>query len=234
MYSKEVLAIIPARGGSKGVYRKNVRLLGDKPLIAWTIDEAKKSKNITKIIVSTDDHEIGKISERYGAQVIWRPKELSEDSSPTIDAVNHALDFLTIKGYVPDFVILLQCTSPFRTHVHMDEAISLLIDKSSLCDSVVAVAANDYPPYWLKRINDFGMLDNFIAYDSEKYSRRQDFEPLYRLNGAIYVSKLRELLQNHSFYSCRTCPYIMDEKSSIDIDTEADFEYAQNILIKHV
>lgn len=230
--NKTVIAIIPARGGSKGVKRKNLKELGDKPLINWTIEEAKKSKYIDKVIVSTEDNEIGEVAEKSRTCVIKRPIELALDNSPTIDSIVYTLDKLKKKKYIPNYVVLLQCTSPFRTSRHIDEAIEFFNDNKEKADSLISVVLEKNVPYWLKFIDDNGFLKDFIKYDKKKFTRRQDFKKIYRLNGAIYMSKIDKIYENKSFESEKTISYVMDEKSSIDIDTEEDFEYAEFILKK--
>ncbi|KGI44261.1 acylneuraminate cytidylyltransferase family protein [Clostridium tetani] len=232
MGNKTVIAIIPARGGSKGVKRKNLKELGDKPLINWTIEEAKKSKYIDKVIVSTEDNEIREVAEKSRTCVIKRPMELALDNSLTIDSIVYTLDKLKKEKYIPNYVVLLQCTSPFRTSRHIDEAIEFFNDNKEKADSLISVVLEKDVPYWLKSIDDNGFLKDFIKYDKKKFNKRQDFEKIYRLNGSIYIAKTDKIYKNESFESEKTISYVMDEKSSIDIDTEEDFEYAEFILKK--
>ncbi|AEB75796.1 acylneuraminate cytidylyltransferase [Clostridium botulinum] len=230
---KKILAIVPARGGSKGVKKKNLRILGDKPLINWTLDEAKKSKFIDRLIVSTEDDEIQSVALKNDVQVVKRPLELAKDESPTIDAILHALDCLEQEGYVPDYIILLQCTVPFRKVEHIDEAILRFMDNISETESLISVTESEDIPYWYKSIDDTGVLCDFLKYDKSKYTRRQDFEKVYKLNGAIYITKLKSLYDNKSFESDRALSYIMDKISSIDIDTEFDLEYVKfNLMME--
>lgn len=229
MYPK-ILAIIPARGGSKGVKRKNVRQVKGIPLIGWTINEAKKSRFIEKIVVSTEDKEISGVSESFGAQVIRRPEMLARDDSPSIDAIFHVLDTLKGKGYVPEHVILLQPTSPLRIATQIDEALSKFIENSGLYDSLISVTEQEHPPAWMRTIDERGYLRDFMAYNKDSQIRRQDFQKVYRLNGAIYIIKTEKLYQNRGFETDRTLPYIMDDCSSMDIDTELDLEIAEFLL----
>ena len=230
----KILAIIPARGGSKGVKRKNLRILGNKPLINWSIEEVKKSKLINKIVVSTEDDEIAQVSENAGVCVIKRPMELALDDSPTIEAIIYTLDKLKNQNYIPDYVMLLQCTTPFRTSKDIDNAIKLLIENEKKADSLISVSLEESIPYWLKTIDNDGVLYDFIKYDKKKFTRRQDFKKVYRLNGAIYISKIDKIYENRSFESKRTMSYIMDKQSSIDIDTENDLNYAEFILNNYI
>jgi N-acylneuraminate cytidylyltransferase/CMP-N,N'-diacetyllegionaminic acid synthase len=228
--NKKILAIIPARGGSKGVKNKNIRLLSDKPLICWIIDAARKSKYINKIIVSTDDTKIKDVCCNTGVQVIDRPKELAQDDSPTIDAILYTLEQLKLSDYMPDYVLLLQCTSPFTTDIEIDGAIEMFAENEDRTDSVISVIREEYPPYWLKRITGNGVIKDFLQYDKVKYNRRQDFETLYKLNGSIHIAKPENILKNRGFMSNNSIAFIMDNSKAIDIDTEEDLKYAEFIM----
>jgi len=228
--NKKILAIIPARGGSKGVKDKNIRLLSGKPLICWIIDAARKSKYINNIIVSTDDAKIKEVCCNAGVWVIDRTNELAQDDSPTIDAILYTLDQLKMSDYLPDYVLLLQCTSPFTTNLEIDNAIEMFAENENRTDSVISVIKEDYPPYWLKSISDDGVIKDFLQYDKVKYSRRQDFETLYKLNGAIHIAKPENILKNRGFMSNNSIAFIMDNNNAIDIDTEDDFKYAEFIM----
>ena len=225
---KKILAIIPARGGSKGLKRKNIRALADKPLISYTIETAKTSKYLDRIIVSTEDEEISSISKEYGAEVPFlRPMELAEDATPGIDPILHCLKWLEEKqGYVPDYVCLLQCTSPLRTNSQIDEAIEEMLEKKA--DSIVSVYESDKSPYWMKKIEN-GKLKNFLEADMN-YARRQDIPKAYMLNGAIYICKTDLLIKNKGWYSENTVPYIMDKITSVDIDDIDDFRYVEYLM----
>lgn len=225
---KKILAIIPARGGSKGIPRKNIKVFNNKPLIAYTINEALKSKYIDRVIVSTEDDEIASVSKYYGAEVPFlRPKELSADSTPGIDPIIHCINwFNQNENYYPDYVCLLQCTSPLRKTKHIDEALEKIIYNES--DSLVSVCESEISPYWMKKIED-GKMKDFL--DATKfYSRRQDIPKVYRLNGAIYISKTESLLNNKSFHTENTLPYVMDRITSIDIDDMVDFKFAEFLM----
>ncbi|SHH20385.1 acylneuraminate cytidylyltransferase family protein [Tepidibacter thalassicus] len=223
----EILAIIPARGGSKGVFRKNIKNFNGKPLIAWTIEAAKKSKYVNKVLVNTEDEEIAQISRKYGADIPFlRPENLAKDDTPTMEVIIHALNKLKENfNYNPEYTLLLQCTSPLRNKNHIDEAIELIIDKN--VDSVISVTEVEHTPFWMKRIDDNGYLEDFIEYDKKIFTRRQDFPKLYRLNGAIYIAKTEKLLEFRDFEMKKTIPYVMDRVSSIDIDSLDDFNIAQ-------
>lgn len=232
MYNnKKILAIIPARGGSKGVKRKNIRELNGKPLIAWTIVAAQKSNYIDRTVVVTEDLEIEHVSKNFNIEVMNRPENLAQDDSPTIDTIIYALEELEKEQYIPDYVMLIQCTSPLRTEKHIDEAILKILEAKETADALVSITKEEHPPYWLKSIDEKGYLKDFIEYDKKKYTRRQDFPNLYRLNGAIYIVKTEVLRDKRTFQPERTMAYIMDATASVDIDTEEDFRYIENILI---
>lgn len=226
--NKKVLAIIPARGGSKGIPKKNIKELNEKPLIAYTIEEALKSKYIDRLVVSTDDDQIANISKKYGGEIPFlRPKELAKDNTPGIDPIIHCVNWLKEnEGYNSDYVMCLQCTSPFRTVDHIDEAIERLIIEEE--DSIVSVCESEVNPYWMKKIIN-GRLSNFVE-NNNFYSRRQELPQVYRLNGAIYLAKTKLLLTIKNWYTEDTLPYIMDRISSIDIDNKFDFNFAEILL----
>lgn len=224
----ELLVIIPARGGSKGIQKKNIKEINGKPLISYTIEEAKKSKYITRIIVSTEDQEIAEISKKYGAEVPFlRPIEIAGDNTPGIDPVIHCINWLRDnENYIPQYVCLLQCTSPLRKIEQIDEALEKLIFSNS--DSLVSICESEVTPYWMKKIENGNMKD--FMEDIPLYSRRQDVPKVYKLNGAIYVSRTETLLKNKTWYNEFTLPYIMDKITSIDIDDIIDFKFAEFLM----
>jgi CMP-N-acetylneuraminic acid synthetase len=222
--NKKILAIIPARGGSKGIPRKNIRLLNGKPLICYAIDEAMKSKFIDRIIVTTDDSEIAEISKKAGAELIIRPPALAQDESPVIDAIFHALD--NINGEKPDFIVLLQATSPLREASDIDGAIQLFLDGQ--CDSLMSVCPAEHSPYWYFNIKNGLMTPLFDERFLEL--RRQELPPAYRPNGAIYIISPETLRKYKSFYCNKTLAFVMTASSSIDIDEEIDFQIAEQLM----
>jgi N-acylneuraminate cytidylyltransferase len=222
------IAIIQARGGSKGVPKKNIRSLAGKPLILHTIDAAKKSRHIDQIIVSTDDDEIASVASTEGVILIKRPLEMAGDESPTIDAVLHVLDECSKQGMEPDFIVLLQPTSPLRTSIDIDEAVALYLEGD--CESVISVAESAHPPYWNMILKD-GYLQPLFGQESLT-NRRQDFPKTYLPNGAIYIASPSILKLNRSFYTLKTKPYYMSQEKSLDIDTEIDLLIAE-ILIQN-
>lgn len=224
----EILAIIPARGGSKTLPGKNIKLLNGKPLIAYTIEEALKSKYISRVVISTDDEVISEVGRRFGAEVPFlRPEELSTDYSPTIDAVIYTINRLKdMQDYIPDYVCLLQCTTPLKTILHIDGAIEKLIQ--SEFDGIVSVCESQAHPYWMQ-VFDGDRLECFM-HQENKILRRQDLPPVYKLNGAIWVVRTTSLLEERSLIVKNQTGYIMDLKDSIDIDTELDFKYAEMLI----
>ena len=221
---KTFLAIIPARGGSKRLPRKNVLDLAGKPLIAWSIEAGLKSKYIDKLIVSSDDDEILKISKIYGAQLIKRPGKLASDTATTFDALKHTID--NIEKY--DYIVLLQATSPLRNKKHIDEAIELLEAKGA--DAVISVCEMDHSPLWSNILPQNNSMIGFLK-DEILNKRSQDLEKYYRLNGAIYICKTDKLLENKSFFLKENIfSFIMDRESSIDIDEEIDFMFAKVLI----
>jgi CMP-N,N'-diacetyllegionaminic acid synthase len=221
---KRIMAIIPARGGSKGVPRKNVRVVGGKPLIAWTIEEAKKSKYIDRLILSSDDSEIIRITQSWGCEVPFvRPAELSQDETPGIAPVLHALE--AVNGY--DYVVLLQPTSPLRSVIDIDSCIETMVQKNA--KSCVSVTETDKSPYWMYTIGDNQVMDPVMK-QTKVPGRRQDIEKTYYLNGAIYVADCEWLKTNESFISNETIAFIMPKERSWDIDTERDLLQVDTIL----
>lgn len=229
---KSFLAILPARGGSKGIPGKNIKLLGNKPLIAWTIEAAKNSRYIDRIVISTDSNEIADVSRQFGADVpFMRPVELASDSAKTSDAIIHAIKWLSENDKANyDYFVLLQPTSPLRNEIHIDKSIETIINDKN-AGSLVSVREVKENPHLMKVISEDGYLDNLITTDKSD-NRRQDLPGVYILNGAIYISKTDEYLVNPSFYSGNCLPFVMNYESSIDIDDITDFHLAEYLLNK--
>jgi CMP-N,N'-diacetyllegionaminic acid synthase len=223
---EKVVSIIPARGGSKGLPRKNVALLNGKPLIAYSIESALKSMLVSRVIVSTEDAEIAETSRRYGSEVMDRPEELAQDSSPTIPVVVHALHRLEEAKYRADVVVLLQPTTPLRTSQDIDAAVELFLETD--CQSVVSVCEMEHSPYWSFQTEE-GYLKPLLG---EKYlkMRRQDLPKVYLPNGALFISRPKTIYELKSFYSSQTVPYLMPPERSIDIDSEIDLCQAEHLL----
>lgn len=225
----QVIGLIPARGGSKSIPRKNVKSLAGRPLIAWTIEAALQSHGLNRVIVSTDDEEIAQIARRWGAEVpFMRPAELAQDDSPHISVVEHAVRWLEEHDNAcPDYVMLLQPTSPLRTGEDIDTAIQIAEAHDAI--AVVSICETDHHPYLSKHILEDGTLTDFVSSDMV-YLRRQDLPPAYVLNGGVYLNRRESLLREHTFLPPGTYPYIMPPERSLDINTPWDFYLAELIL----
>lgn len=221
-----MLVVIPARGGSKGVPGKNIKELGGKPLIQYTIDEARKIFEGNHILVSTDSIEIKNKVENLGLKVpFMRPKELATDTSGTQDVLLHALNSVESRGYFPDTIILLQPTSPFRKATHIKEALELYNTKLDMVVSVKETTSNPY--YVLKEENKLGFLENSKKGD---FTRRQDCPRVWELNGAIYIINTRSLKSGKIGDFTKVKKYVMNEFSSHDIDTLYDWKIAETMI----
>lgn len=226
---KTFLAIIPARGGSKGIPRKNVTVINGKPLIQYTIDAARSSKYLDKIIVSTDDHEIAEISKECGAEVPFlRPKELASDKAKTIDALLHAVEELTKQGNNYDYLVLLQPTQPLRKGWHIDEAVQQIIEKEE--ESLVSVSKVREHPILMRTIDKEGKLKSLLKVNSTV--RRQDFPDVYKVNGSIYINKLNESFNEHTSLNDNQLAYVMATEYDLDIDEPADLDLLKYFLEK--
>lgn len=224
MIGKErLLAVIPARGGSKGVPRKNVRIVGGLPLIAWTLKAAGESRFVDTTIVSTDDEEIATVARAHGGDVPFvRPAQLASDQAPTMDVVLDALQ--RFPGY--QWVLLLQPTSPLRQAADIDAAIERCVATGA--PSCVSVCAAQESPYWMYTVADGGQMRPLIAQTT--HTRRQDLPPVYSLNGAIYLARVDWLQREHAFVRPDTIAYEMPFERSLDIDTESDLLQLQTLL----
>lgn len=225
-----MLAIIPARGGSKGLLGKNIKLLHGKPLISYTIAAAQQAKSITKIVVSTDDPEIAAISKHFGAEVPFlRPKELAEDNSLAIEAYRYTINKIseTDECEIKNFVVLLP-TSPLRLALDIDNAVGLFETKKAY--SVVSYTEEHHPVFWHKKILSDGRFEN-IFLDNYQVNR-QNLGKTFYPNGSIYVFS-DEVLHSGHYYTENSFAYIMPRSRSIDIDTIEDFELAEYYLKKY-
>lgn len=223
--NKKILGIITARGGSKGIPRKNIKELCGKPLIAYTIEAAKKSAYLTRCVVSTDDNEIAEISKRYGADVLFmRPTELAQDDSTSIQVVQHALKKLEDDfGEEYDFVMILQPTSPLRTSEDIDESIKIAVDTDA--DSVMSMKElDDFSPKKVKKIEN-GIILPYFEDEGKESARRQDLSKMYKRNCAIYLTKAEYIKQGDLFGKVSRA-YIMPEERSVDINKLTDFGLA--------
>lgn len=220
-----VLAVIPARGGSKGIPLKNIYPINGKPLLSFSIEAAFNSKIVDYIVVSTDDDKIARIASDYtGVKVIHRPNHLSQDLTPTLPVLLHVLEQFPDEKK-PEIIITLQPTSPLRTSGHIDDAIKLLTPEYDSCVSVCMV---EHSPYKMFSVQE-GMLVKLFP-DANYGVPRQLLPPVYRENGAIYVTWTGTIIQKNSIWGDRTIPYIMDQDVSIDIDTISDIKLAEIFL----
>lgn len=222
-----VLCVIPARGSSKGLPGKNLKGLLGKPLIAHTIEQAKKSKHIDRVIVSTDSKEIADVSKQYGAEVPFiRPKELASDDSSTIDVLLHAMDWLEKReGYLFDILVLLHVTTPLRRVQDIDNCIKLLVDKEA--DNVFSVTEAHRNPYF----NMVEVNDGTVKLVKEgNYVTRQSAPQVFDMNSSIYAWWKDILREKKSLFLQRSRVYLMSKESSIDIDDYMDFKIAEMLL----
>lgn len=224
----KIISIIPARGGSRRVKKKNIKLLAGKPLIAYTIIEAIKSEKFENIIVSTEDPEIAKISKYFGAEIMYRPPELAKDDTSIISVIFHLIEQYQDQFDDSTIIVLLQPTSPLRTRDDIKKCIDLYLNTN--CDSLVSVYRCHHPPYWSLEIKN-GYLKPLSGMTNLKKDRKA-FGKIYYPNGAIYIASIETLIKYKSFYCENTIPYIMPLEKSIDIDTELDFLFAEFLLKK--
>ncbi|MGC8734977.1 MAG: cytidylyltransferase domain-containing protein [bacterium] len=225
--NKKILAVIPARGGSKGLFRKNIKLLLGKPLIAWTIEQALNSKYLDEVIVSTEDNEIAEISVKYGAKIPFlRPVELAKDDTPMIDVLIHILQ--NIKSYY-DLIVLLEPTSPIRKRDDIDNAIVKFVDNYDKYDSLVSLGQVHLEnPVIMKKIEG-----DYVVPFYEKLQniyRRQDYPLVFFPYGVLYISKVENLLRNKTFYTNKTGYFFIERFQCYEIDDIYDFLAIENIL----
>lgn len=225
----DIAAVIPARGGSKSVHKKNTALVGGKPLIYWTITAALQSRQLARVIVSTDDPEIAAVARAAGAEVPFlRPAELARDDTPGIAPILHAIDwFAQSEAYAPDAVMCLQPTSPLRTVEDIDNAVAL--SQHADADAVVSGVIAAQHPYWMKQTDASGRVRPFLDLATPP-TRRQDLPAVYALNGALYLARRTVLIERETWYTDRTYLYIMPEERSLDIDTPWDLHLADLVL----
>jgi N-acylneuraminate cytidylyltransferase len=219
---RHVLALIPARSGSRGLPGKNIRSFHGRPLLHWTIVAARESGVAERVLVSTDDPALAEIAQAGGAEIPFlRPPELARDETPMLDAVLDALTKMEAKGFSADALLLLQPTSPLRGAADIQAAAALLGDD----DAVVSVAPVKQHPRWLQRIDESGRL---LPYeDAPEAACRQELPPVFMLNGAIYFVRTEAFRRERTFRPVRTRAYVMPPERSVDIDTEMDWQLAE-------
>jgi CMP-N,N'-diacetyllegionaminic acid synthase len=220
-----IIAIIPARGGSKGITHKNIQTLLDVPLITHSILDANESKLVTQVFVSTDDIKISEISESYGAKIIHRPIELAGDTASSESALIHALSELEACGIFPDLVVFLQCTSPIRSGKEIDQAIAKLNEENA--DSLLSVSPS-HRFLW----EEIQGTARSLNYDYRYRPRRQEMNPQYVENGSIYLFKPWVLKKFGNRLGGKIVLFPMSEESAWEIDSQFDFEIATNLMKK--
>lgn len=230
---QRILGVITARGGSKAVPRKNILPLGGKPLIAWTIEAALAARRLDRLILSTDDEEIADIARTFGCDVpFMRPAELATDTSHHPDVMIHAADHMRDElGDDYDVVLCLQPTVPFRSAAHIDGAIEAF--RSAGADSLISIKRQDYPPWWMFTLEDSRLRPAFEFRPGTNVFNleRQEFPPVFRPNGAIYLTFSDLLRREHRLVNPADCAYYeMEEIDSVDIDTATDFAIAEAVL----
>ena len=220
----KLLAVIPARGGSKGIPRKNIKPLAGKPLIGWTIEAALKAQGIDRVIVSTEDKEIASVARQFGAEApFMRPLALAQDDTPGVAPVLHAIEQLP--DY--DWCLLLQPTSPLRSNEDIEGIIKLGREEDT--PSAVSITEVSKHPFWMYRWDDHQRLQPFIP-NRPDIARRQDLPLAYVLNGALYLARTDWLIENQGFIGLETLGYVIPEERSVDLDTPMDWQWAEFLM----
>jgi CMP-N-acetylneuraminic acid synthetase len=225
-----VLGLIPARGGSKGIPRKNILSLGGKPLLQYSAEAALAARRLARVILSTDDEEIAKVGLECGLEVPFlRPAELAEDTTPTLPVVQHAVRWLETEGDRFDAICLLQPTNPFRRAEHIDACIDLL--EKSGADSAVTVlpVPAEYNPHWVYFQDESGSL-RLSTGEETPIARRQALPPAFHREGSVYVTRRKVVMDENSLYGKRVVGYLMEADSSVNIDNQEDWERAVAML----
>lgn len=223
------LAIIPARGGSKGIPRKNLLPIDGKPLIAWTIEAAKGCPHISRLVVSSDDEEILVVSRSLGAETLSRPAELAGDKIRSEPVAVHALEMVGKDGILPEWMVYLQPTSPLRTAKHITSAFEVLF--ASAADGLISVYEADNKFLKAYRTTPEGYLAGAVNNDFPNWNR-QDLPKIYLPNGALYIMRTKDFLEQPRFWNEKTIPFVMGEEESIDLDTPEDITVITALLKK--
>ena len=232
-----LLAIIPARGGSKGIPRKNLAPVAGRPLLAWTCRAALESRLLSRVILSTEDSDIAEKGREFGVEVPFlRPAELARDETPTLPVIRHALEFLAQREDChPDAIVLLQPTAPLRRAEHIDGAVSRMRETGA--DAVVGVSPvpAHFHPYWVFDLDGRDRLKPAHPDGGpERYPRRQALPPAYTRNGAVYVARTRLILQENSLYGPTPAAYVMREEDSVNVDSAEDLARAEEALLNRM
>lgn len=227
-----VLGLIPARGGSRGVPRKNVRSLGGKPLIGYTIEAAREARRIDRVIVSTEDAEIASVARALGAEVPFeRPSELARDETPMLPVIAHAIDAMARSGWAPDAVCLLQPTYPFRSAPEIDACIEKL--ETTRADCVISVhrVPHNFNPHWVYLQNPDGSL-RISTGEAEPIPRRQELPPAFHRSGSVYVFRAKGVSERESIYGEHVIGHETSVESSCNIDTLDDWAEAEALIAR--
>lgn len=227
----KILFVVTARGGSKGVPGKNIKMLGGMPLIAYKIIAAQKCHYENRIIVSTDDEKIAQVSKEYGAEVpFMRPAELATDSASSVDVVMHAMNWVSENSRENyDYVCMLEPSSPFASYRDLDEAIKLIIESDA--DTLLGMKETEISTNFIHSLDEKGRLSEFYYAIKDLPSiRRQDQKKEYTMNGCMYIAKWDYFMKNRIFHSVNSIPYIMTEEASIEIDTLWNYEIACKVI----
>jgi CMP-N-acetylneuraminic acid synthetase len=225
-----VLGVVPARGGSKGVHRKNIQRLNGKPLIAYTAEAALGARRLTRVVLSTDDQQIAEVGRSWGLEVPFlRPAALAADDTPTLPVIQHALACLEAEGDCYDAVCILQPTAPFRRSEFIDGCIQAL--ESSDADSVVTVlpVPDAHNPHWVYFTTSDGCL-RLSTGEPTPIPRRQELPPAYHREGSVYVTRRDVVIQQNSIFGARVLGYPVDPRDSIDINNVEDLARAESLL----
>lgn len=229
----KVLGIIPARGGSRRIPRKNIRLLAGKPLIAYTIEAALHSTSVERLIVSTDDKKIAKVAQKWGAEVSFlRPADLAKDDTPDQPVFLHALEWLKDNDdYQPEIVVNLRPTTPFKTPQIIDRVVQRIIDTGADMVRTMTLVEGVHHPYWMYRLSEDGSVELFSGdIKLSKYYQRQLLPPVYRINGVVDAMKTHIIYEENILDNQNIKGVIISEKESMDVDTEFDFMLCECIL----
>ena len=231
---KRVLALVPARRGSKGLPLKNIRPLHGMPLLAWPIKAARGSQYVDRVVISTDDPDFAELARAAGADAPFlRPAELASDSAPSIGVIIHALDALEAADDVYDYLVLLEPTSPLTETSDVDSALQTLLARRREADAIVGVTElSTTHPAFAVRANDHGFISPFAAQTFGHLPRRQDVEPLYYLDGSLYASTVEALRSKASFCHDRTIAHIMPRHKSFEVDDLVDFMCIEALLAR--
>jgi len=228
-----VLGLIPARGGSKTVPRKNIRFLGGRPLLAYTADAALGAQRLARVIVSTDDQEVAEVARHCGVEVpFMRPAELATDTAPTLGVVQHALRWLQTHGEWYDAVCLLQPTSPFRQPGEIDGCIALLLEANVDAAMTVRRVPDEFNPHWTYVRDDRGYL-HLSTGEPTPIPRRQDLPIAYHRDGSVLVTQRDVVLERDSLYGDRVIGYLVESRPWVDIDAPADWARAEELVMAH-